>query len=64
VLAGSAAFGPARLSQASSVTLFAQPELLMVDGDMLPGMRRLEVRCEPQALACVIGAGPARQVQP
>jgi hypothetical protein len=46
------------------VTLFAQPELLMVDGDMLPGMRRLEVRCEPQALACVIGAGPARQVQP
>jgi diacylglycerol kinase family enzyme len=54
ILVGSSRFGPTRLTQTTTVTLcFDEPEYLMLDGEMLQGVRRVDVRCEPRALTCV-----------
>jgi diacylglycerol kinase family enzyme len=58
VLFGSSRFGPARLTQTTSLSLaFDEPDCLMVDGEMLQGVRQVDVCCEPRALACVCGVG-------
>lgn len=54
ILAGSRAFAPTSLTQSRVVILnFESPESVMVDGEIIAGVRRVEVHCEPQALACI-----------
>jgi diacylglycerol kinase family enzyme len=56
ILLGSRACGPARLAQARSLTVhLAQPERVMVDGEMSTCIVRVDVSCEAQALRCIAG---------
>ena len=58
VLAGSRAFGPLRLRQASAERLeLGEPRMLMADGELLHDVARLSVACRPGAVSCV--AAPA-----
>lgn len=54
ILAGSRAFGPTRLTQSRVVIMnFESPESVMVDGEIIAGVRRVEVHCEAKSLACI-----------
>jgi diacylglycerol kinase (ATP) len=54
VLVGSTACGPRAMQQSSCVDLRIQtPCTLMADGELLPGVTRLNVTCRPAAVSCV-----------
>jgi diacylglycerol kinase (ATP) len=58
VLSGSRAFGPTRLRQSRSECIeLGQPRTLMADGELIRDVTRLEVRCRPAAVHCVVGTG-------
>ncbi len=54
VLAGSRAFGPARLRQSPRATIeLDAPGALMIDGEILDAVSRLTASCRPAAVACI-----------
>jgi diacylglycerol kinase (ATP) len=56
VLAGSRRFGPLRLRQSVAEQLqFDEPCVVMADGELLPGVLRLGVTCQPGAATCLVG---------
>jgi diacylglycerol kinase (ATP) len=58
VLAGSEAFGPRRMRQATSERIaLAHPATLMADGELLANVSSLEVTCRPAAVECVVAQG-------
>jgi hypothetical protein len=57
VLAGSCAFGAARVRQGPRVTVGLEvPGRLMVDGEILEGVTRFTATCCRSAVACIAGA--------
>jgi diacylglycerol kinase (ATP) len=59
VLAGRRRHGSAQLLQSRSVSVtFDEPCTIMADGELWPGVRRLEVHCRPSAVRCAVAADP------
>jgi diacylglycerol kinase (ATP) len=57
VLTGSPRFGPAAIRQRRGVGVsFDVPLTVMADGELLPGVRMLDVECRGGAARCVVGA--------
>jgi diacylglycerol kinase (ATP) len=58
VLAGSRRFGPLATRQVAGVGLaFGEPTTVMADGELLPGVVRVNVECRAGAARCVAGSG-------
>jgi diacylglycerol kinase (ATP) len=56
LLSGSRAFGPKLMLQARGVAIdLAHPQTLMVDGDLIGDVIRIEASCVPAALQCLGG---------
>ncbi len=57
VLAGSRAFGPARMRQSPRATVeLDAPGRLMVDGEIFDGVTRCTATCRHSAVACIVAA--------